>query len=132
MKWSDKFLVNEFTIDSHHKKLIEIISRLESDSPIPKSEFLDTLTELFKYARFHFSYEESEMEKYNYPEKELHIQKHKDFMKEIDAWVDHFNYLPLQVTYSDFSELFEFGVTWLSNHIVITDKNLAKYLNSKK
>lgn len=132
MNWTDNFLVNEATIDSHHIRLFEIINMLESSEPIPKSVFLETLTELFKYTNFHFRYEESQMEKYDYPEKENHIRRHRDFMNEINPWLDKFNSLPPQVTYNDYRELFEFGVTWLSNHIIVTDKNLARFLNSKR
>lgn len=131
MNWDDKYLLNEHTIDSHHKKLIQVMSILEDKQTLPKDDFLKTLSFLYEYATHHFEYEEKQMAKFNYPQMEVHKKMHKVFLDKINNWINEFNTLPPIVNYNEVRAVFQFGIAWLYRHILTTDRKFVDFLNSK-
>lgn len=131
MNWDDKYLLNEHIIDSHHKKLIQVMSMLEGKQTLLKEDFLKTLAFLFEYTTHHFEYEEKQMAKFNYPQMEVHKKMHKVFLEKINTWMNDFNTLPPVIDYNEVRGVFQFGIAWLNRHILTTDKKLVDFLNSK-
>lgn len=132
MNWNNTYLLNETTIDSHHKKLIEIMSSLEGKQTVSKSEYTRTLKALYDYTIYHFNYEEGKMDASAYPQAEVHKKMHKAFLEKINTWTDESKKLPDIISNNEAKQVFQFGIAWLNRHILTTDKKFVEFLNNKK
>jgi hemerythrin len=119
--WSDKFIIENETVDFQHQALFRVINDLihaynlsDGSSNIIVEV---AIIELIKYSNFHFGDEESLMEKINYPGIKTHKQEHQDFRDVIM----HFKY-QLDEGKEIERDLIEFMETWLVKHILIEDK----------
>ena len=76
--WESSWSVGDDTLDQDHKKLVNIINRLnvakENHEPVEWA-----LEELAEYVDFHFSREEGMLKAANYEEYEAHIKEHRKF-----------------------------------------------------
>lgn len=126
--WKDDFLVGIDEIDEQHKKLFAIANKayelLNNDLYVDKYDrIVSIIEELKDYTVFHFTFEEEYMMKIKY--KKFFTQKiqHESFMKKI-------NEINLNEIDSDqdksLLELLDFIINWISNHILIMDKQIGK------
>lgn len=126
--WKDDFLVGVDEIDKQHQKLFEIANRayelLKNDFYVDKYDRIVAIIEELKdYTVFHFKYEEEYMLKIKY--KKFFTQKiqHDNFIKKI-------NEINLKEIDSNqdqsLLDLLDFVVNWISNHILIMDKEIGK------
>ncbi len=120
IEWNDKYSVNISLIDEQHKKLVELINKtrmLENFNNSPRSalEILDQMTE---YALKHFETEEHYMKEFNFPGLESHRNEHIDFANNITDYKNRAISGDCQVI----SEILEYLMKWLINHIQVTDK----------
>ena len=120
IKWSDKYSVNNFLLDSQHKKLIAIINELHTAMKVARgNEIMQTIfDELIWYTKEHFRTEEQIMQKFNYPTFNEHKAEHEKLTEEV---------LKLQKDYKEGKSLItmdtmNFLKSWLINHIEGTDK----------
>lgn len=120
IKWSDKYSVNNFLLDSQHKKLIAIINELHTAMKVARgNEIMQTIfDELIWYTKEHFRTEEQIMQKFNYPAFNEHKAEHEKLTEEV---------LKLQKDYKEGKSLItmdtmNFLKSWLINHIEGTDK----------
>ncbi len=120
IKWSDKYSVNNFLLDSQHKKLIAIINELHTAMKVARgNEIMQTIfDELIWYTKEHFRTEEQIMLKFNYPEFKEHKSEHEKLTDQV---------LKLQKDYKEGKSLItmdtmNFLKNWLINHIEGTDK----------
>jgi len=120
IKWSEKYSVNNFLLDSQHKKLIAIINELHTAMKVARgNEIMQTIfDELIWYTKEHFRTEEQIMLKFNYPGFNEHKEEHEKLTEQV---------LKLQKNYKDGDtfitmETVNFLKSWLINHIEGTDK----------
>lgn len=120
IKWSEKYSVNNFLLDSQHKKLISIINELHTAMKVARgNEIIQTIfDELIWYTKDHFRTEEQIMLKFNYPEFNEHKEEHEKLTGQV---------LTIQKNYKDGKtlinmEIVNFLKSWLINHIEGTDK----------
>ncbi len=120
IKWSDKYSVNNFLLDSQHKKLIAIINELHTAMKVARgNEIMQTIfDELIWYTKEHFRTEEQIMLKFNYPAYNEHKAEHEKLTEQV---------LKLQKDYKEGKSLItmdtmNFLKNWLINHIEGTDK----------
>ncbi len=120
IKWSEKYSVNNFLLDSQHKKLIAIINELHTAMKVARgNEIMQTIfDELIWYTKEHFRTEEQVMLKFNYPEFGEHKAEHEKLTEHV---------LQLQKNYKEGKSLItmetmNFLKSWLINHIEGTDK----------
>ena len=85
------------------------------------------LSELVEYTKFHFNTEEEMFIKYNYPERENHVNEHHFFVDKVKKFQDDFNNGRLSVTV----EVFQFLNNWVTNHIKVIDKKYSPFLKDK-
>ncbi len=113
--WSDIYSIGSEKIDNQHKKLIDLINTLFNSFSEGNAEKIipDIIKELTEYSHYHFKTEEDLFEKYNYAEKEEHIQKHKEFIEQIDKWKDKMLHKDKNLHY----ELMNYLKKWLLEHI---------------
>ncbi len=126
--WKDDFLVGIDEIDKQHKKLFSIANEayelLNNDFCVDKyDKIISIIEELKDYTVFHFTFEEEYMMKIKY--KKFFPQKiqHESFIKKIN-----------EINLNDIDsnqdksllELLDFIINWISNHILIMDKQIGK------
>ena len=127
--WTDDFSVNIAEIDKQHKKLIEIINNLFNAMLEGSAQEIinKTVDELINYADYHFSTEENYFDRHNYPGFHNHQIQHSFYKDEILQFKKELlngkSTVPMEV--------FNFLKDWLTEHIMNSDKNYSKYLNSK-
>ena len=116
-------------IDSQHRQLfsrIDVVETIDKMS-ITKEKALQTLGFLGEYIVEHFKEEEKLQKESRYPHFKEHRKQHK-------WYVGEFKKLKKEYSKNGFSESFSFIlnesiVNWYSNHVLIEDVKLGKYLN---
>lgn len=129
LTWSDEYSVNIKEIDNQHRKLIEIINQLHEAMTEGKggSVLDDTLQRLLDYTDYHFSAEERLMEAYNYPGYVHHKAEHAKLIRQVEEFQRRYRQNPTGLAV----QLLNFLKSWLTDHILKTDKQYSRYLNNQ-
>ena len=130
IEWDSKYDVGVEAVDKQHRHLVDLMNdlydacigeRLELDQ-----KFKDVMKELVDYVMVHFKDEEKIMEAINYPKLKEHKQTHEGFIKEmlssVSAYTNGKQLVP--------NSFVRFLRDWLFNHILIDDKEWARYYYS--
>jgi len=126
IEWTEALSVGFPEIDKDHQKLIEIANRfndaIAQDSN--REELKDIFEELIEYTNWHFRHEERLMLEYGYEKMEEHQQIHRKLatsavenQRKYDNGDD-----------SVLNALMPFLKDWLTQHILVIDKDLAAFL----
>jgi hemerythrin-like metal-binding protein len=129
LRWSDLLSVGIDSIDSQHKKLVDLINQLykQMNSGSTKVAVGKTLANLIDYTGSHFHFEEELFAKYDYPEQKDHKVVHSKLVAQVVEFQRQFQKGEKDVSL----ELMEFLKDWLVNHIKKTDKQYSPFLLSK-
>ena len=128
-KWKKTFKLNITAIDNEHQKLFLIAQKALSYSGQNKLNHVkNTIMELYKYMKEHFSHEEKYMESICYPLLEEHQKLHT---KIIDQMNDFIKLLPKMRIEEFERKLIEYMDIWLVNHIVYEDKKIIQFNESQ-
>jgi len=128
--WDDRLKTGFDVIDMQHRELVNKINKLID--VLEKGEDVEgvTLDEIFvflaEYVDVHFRTEEMYMDQTNYPEAADHKKAHKWFEEKVREL--HARYLREGRTEVFLEEVESFLIDWLKDHIMRTDKKLARYL----
>jgi len=127
--WSDKYSVRINSIDTQHKKLIEIINKLhDSMSKGTSKDILNPiLQELIKYTIEHFAFEEALLKSHNYISLPTHKMEHDRFTKKVQGFQTDFEAGRASISI----DIITFLKDWLLNHILKTDMNYSEFLTKK-
>ncbi|WP_428771640.1 hemerythrin family protein [Treponema sp. HNW] len=125
--WDPSFDVGIEIVDRQHRHLVHLTNMLYNACLGEKGEldekFREVMKELVDYVLFHFKDEERLMEGMKYPHFQEHKHKHESFVKEIltsvNAYTQGKQFVP--------NNFVRFLRDWLFDHILITDKEMAKY-----
>ena len=114
--------------DFQHKQLIDLFKRLKKSSINKKEQNLYryTIAFLAMFVKYHFAIEEKYMEKYDYPDKDVHYKEHQNFVKEIKKLRSGNN----GYSRSGSEELLTQIDTWIYSHILENDKKLGEFIIS--
>jgi hemerythrin-like metal-binding protein len=128
-EWEPRYSVHVTEFDNHHKKLIELLQKLHQSmlDGQGKSIVGGILDELKEYTVYHFSAEESLMEKHKYPEYEAHKAKHKELIQQLNELIASYKTGKSQIT----TETYKFLNKWLTNHIMNADKRYTSFFKDK-
>lgn len=127
--WDNKYSVGVYSMDSHHKKLFDIINKLNDAMKEGKGEEAAgrTIKELLDYTHYHFGEEEKLLEQIGYSGLESQKRAHRmftdkleEYMKEADAG------LAIFVS----SKVVNTAIDWLKEHIMRMDTQYTKEMNS--
>lgn len=128
--WKKVFSVEVELFDKQHQKLFTLGKKLY-DSVLDSSSkkiLNDIINELCQYTNYHFQDEEYYMEKYNIPNRDIHIKEHQYFRETITKFSydikDGKIFMPVKII--------NFLQEWSLNHIFKMDKQYSKYLKDKK
>lgn len=133
IKWKDEFSVNIASIDKQHKKLIETGARIDellslNDNADHYDEIMSILQELKDYTIYHFDFEEKLMQEYGYSGFQEQHFEHYFFIRKLDK-------IGQKDIDSDqeeaIGEIYNFIITWITDHILKSDKKYSSYLNQK-
>lgn len=129
MTWGPMLQIGFGDIDAQHRRLVELVNQLDDAMRAGKGRDVvgTVLSELVNYTVFHFSFEEKLMDQYGISSTAAHKAEHKKLMADVAAFKAKFDVGSASVT----TELMSFLRSWLSNHILKTDRALAKELRSK-
>ena len=121
LEWSRDLDTGIDIIDSQHKRIVEYINELhESQETLDRSKVGEVIEELVDYTVSHFAFEESLMEKAEYPYLDPHKRVHGLFIKKVGSFVERFK-AGEDVT----EELLTMLQRWLVNHIKNEDGDYA-------
>jgi len=129
MTWGPMLQIGYGDIDAQHKRLVEVVNVLDEAMRTGKGRDVlgAVLEELVTYTQFHFAFEERLMAQYGIGSSAAHKAEHRKLIADVGAFKAKFDAGAVSVT----TELMAFLRNWLSNHILKTDKALAKELRSK-
>ena len=118
IQWTDEYSVGVVHLDEQHKGLIMLINRLAEEGH-RSSVVEDTLDALDRYAREHFTAEETLLRACDDPDLDEHRRQHRAF----EEWLSAIRQVHRFTTTTDpFAETVNaFLRSWLVNHILETD-----------
>ncbi len=129
IKWRDSYSVGIDSIDSEHKKLVELINdvfMVVRDKG--HGETLNQAVEkLLEYTRDHFAAEEKAMEEADYPLLEDHRKEHARLEQEVVDFQQRLREEGGELRV----DLYHFLRDWLTHHIIECDKGYSAYLVKK-
>lgn len=127
--FDDSLRLGVAEIDEQHARFVDYINQI--DAALERGEstenFLGILQQLLDYAVEHFSCEEALMRKHGYPGYEGHKQIHSATVDEL--W--NFDIRMMADHQQETRAFLDFVVSWLKNHILGTDSQLAAFLKKK-
>lgn len=129
MAWGPMLQLGYGDIDAQHKRLVEIVNQLDDAMRAGhgRDVLVTVLNELIRYTVYHFAFEEKLMDQYGISSAVAHKAEHKQLVADVSAFKSKFDAGSASVT----TELMTFLRGWLSNHILKTDKALARELLAK-
>lgn len=128
IQWKDEYKIGIQQIDEQHEKLFELANRaydiLTKEIVVDKyDKVINLIEELREYTSYHFKTEEEYMLKIGY--KRFLSQKvaHDEFIKKIyETKLDNLD----ENEDKYLTDILEFLVNWLSDHILGSDKLIAQ------
>jgi hemerythrin len=125
MKWDDMLSVKVESIDAQHKRLIAILNRLHDAARSGNGASIvgPILDELVSYAEEHFAFEEDLMRRAEYPDLVNHRSEHVKLTTQLGEWQ-----AAAAESESTPQRLLGFLVSWLSTHIMETDKRYTPFV----
>ena len=116
-------------IDEDHKKLFDIANRVDQlNHPNRRAEELkQTIRELYVYVKYHFEREELFMQEIQYPNADVHHEKHEAIVKEMN------HYLTTSHHMGEMLENFRLLMNkWVLHHIMDEDIQLREFMKSRQ
>jgi hemerythrin-like metal-binding protein len=127
LAWTSNLETGIRQIDLQHQELIALINELAAahEENTDKGALENVLPKLTAYVMFHFGTEESLMQDTAMlTHMSCHMKEHKQFAEKVAS---------IKAVYCDepakaVSELLDYLKSWLVNHIITTDKELARLI----
>jgi hemerythrin-like metal-binding protein len=135
LQWNDNLCVGVAEIDEQHRILVNTLNEAHAklcDDSSPE-QFEQITRDLLSYALYHFETEEEIMKRLGYAEEKTdechrHLQEHRNFSATVvNARENLKSGKPV-----DRRQLLSFLNDWLVNHILKTDKLLARFVHEKE
>lgn len=130
--FTQKYVTGIEFIDSEHKKLFSIIDRanelIQAEFLHDKyDEIMGILTELREYTEKHFSHEEEYMEQIGYPKLPEQKRAHTAFIERL-VNIDINELDSIDENQQEYLvKLIDYLLSWLSNHILKSDKLIGEW-----
>ncbi len=127
--WDEKYDVGIERFNEEHKKLLEILKDIYTamENKKDKVALAQILNKLLAYSKQHLAEEEACLKENKYPDFLDHKKQHDVFIEKMTQFCEDFK--------SDkFSLHFEIAIflkNWITNHIMVVDKEYTEFLNSK-
>jgi hemerythrin-like metal-binding protein len=130
-RWDARFETGIEDIDVQHRQLVDILNRLieAAGGRVATAALRKGLEALLRYAKHHFECEERLMHEAGIEGEraEGHEAAHREFEEFVRASLDQFDRGQLQA-----EAILDFGVRWLTLHILGTDMQLAAEIQRRR
>ena len=128
IKWSKKYEIGIEEIDLQHHYFVDLINRLSHElrATEDRKRQQRLLSELTKYAHFHFMSEENIMYEIQYPALEQHVVMHSELLETLSKRIGM-----LQEELEDVEEILQFLKQWFLSHSQGEDRKLTAFLKSR-
>ncbi|WP_136805255.1 bacteriohemerythrin [Desulfosediminicola flagellatus] len=125
--WQSDYDVGIPDIDDQHRMFLRLVGKIraEKGSGADNEKMSLLLSELLKYAEYHFCSEENLMYGCNYPERAEHSRIHEEIIAELRNRV-----FAVKFDLDDYDSLEAFLFNWIVNHILKDDKAFAAYFRN--
>ena len=123
--WKDNYSVEIEQLDVHHKNLFRIFNVLYENTvhSTEVEDVLSIISELQEYTKYHFLTEEQYMLDIGFPGTDEHIDKHRDFARQITDLNSRHRDDDLEMT----KELIVVLGNWLLHHVLEEDHKYLKW-----
>jgi hemerythrin-like metal-binding protein len=129
IRWGDRFLLNEGTIDDQHKKLVEASSQLVQNAMVmERSKFAEELEALKERILTHFQYEENAMERTGYAFIAHQQDQHARFVASLEQLIVDARDESVSNSLVTF-RVQVLLVDWLVTHTLREDKHFGRHLS---
>jgi len=127
MVWSKDLETGNTTVDGQHKDIFSLVNKvLEANTSLDRKDRTETaMNFLADYAVRHFASEEELMTASMYPQYNQHKQQHDDFVKEVIDFMGLYHKEGDTISVSE--TINNFVITWLKEHIMGSDKEMADF-----
>lgn len=130
MEWTPAFEVGVEQMDRQHRQLVKILNELHRAmlAGSQPRDMMRVMEELILYTKYHFTTEERLMDEFAYPGAALHKQKHQALTAKVEEYAEEV--LKGRATVS--LSILQFLKDWLNKHILGTDMEFARFVQSRK
>ena len=127
--WDDKYDVGVARFNEQHKLLLKALKDIYTamENKQDRVAIANILDSLLDYAKRHLAEEEECLKSNKYPNLANHQVLHENFIKKLSQFCDDFKNEKFTLHF----EMAIFIKTWITNHIMIDDKEYKEFLNSK-
>lgn len=125
-RWKETYSVQVPEIDAQHKRLVDIINRLQ-DAMLHgqgKNVIDSVLRDLEDYTRYHFAAEEDLLKRHAYPKILTQESQHRGFVEKLGRFRADFHSGSITMSVT----VMEFLRDWLTHHIMQEDKAYTAHL----
>ena len=127
--WNSRLATGIKDIDDQHRVLVGLINSLhramkERAGALEAGKILD---ELVRYTVYHFDFEEELFARHRYPEKNAHVERHRDLVQKVQSFNDDFKAGKAGLS----MDLMAFLADWLRTHIMKTDMAYVPFFKEK-
>ncbi|WP_421717045.1 bacteriohemerythrin [Arcobacter arenosus] len=128
MEFQDnKHLLKHNEMDEIHKEFIQIYNGADYNSI---GSIINKTKELFEHTKRHFSYEESQMDQFNYPTSREHKEEHQKVLHEMQFFLEKSNTsIGKQLLKAYYKQKLP---DWFDLHLISMDSDLAGFLKQFK
>ncbi|MGE4191994.1 MAG: bacteriohemerythrin [Pseudodesulfovibrio sp.] len=125
--WSSKYALGIGSIDSQHRRLVDLINELHQAMVSHRSgnTMLKIVQGLEEYVGTHFAFEEKLFAQHRYPDAQAHKAVHREFVAQVTEFKDALRRGKATVS----MDVMQFLKNWLLEHILGTD---AEYVSCFK
>ncbi len=127
MYWQETYClgINEF--DDHHKHIVFLLNKVyDNFTSGANHEALEgIIDDLISYTAYHFGAEEQWMSKHNYTDFSIHKNEHDKLKNKVMNFQKDFVDGKRNISL----DLMTFLMFWLSDHILVSDSKLGKFIN---
>ena len=124
MEWKPEYSLGIIEIDGQHQGLLKCFGEIERAMASGKgwTDVHYAIVDLTQKAHMHFEFEEALQRLYGYPDAEQHGRTHGGFFIKLQDIERH------ALTNSAQSEMVDFLREWLTDHILLADRDYAQYI----
>lgn len=132
--WQDKLSCENEEIDEQHKTFFKLAMKLKSvdkeeNNINPMDEVMEIIKDIYNYADYHFKAEEEMaiIKQLDYSQLPKHRMEHSKFLSKLQ----NFKIGDIRIDpFKNATELSDFAVNWMENHILEEDLKLFRIDNT--
>jgi hemerythrin len=127
--WKPEYSIGIQSIDEQHIKLLNLINNVRAAVLCDTGSDFErgALEDLIAYTQGHLKYEEELMSTHAYFDYEAHKGQHDQMVKQVDAYVKHYEEKGSVIL----PEVADYLQRWWVQHIQGTDRKLCQFLGTK-